>query len=307
MPLTLVESQTISALADLLYNFLPGSGNNTTSFPIAAHKAGVPENWNLVGSKGPAIQHLLASVYEMRRSRFCPLIIHVVELSLAYRGRRDPLSRSEVDQLNSLLADLEFRIPELSDPKFLARLAGSPFPEEVHEAAERRDPKIPSKKTVEELGRTLLALSSLGPQERGFAFEKFLNAMFSAFGMEPRESFRLRGEQIDGSFIHRHDTFLLEAKWQTKEVVVQALWAFASRVETKSVFGRGLFISESGFTEDGLFAFRQGKPTSLVCMDGFDLYSVLERGLSLEDVLDRKKRRAAETGLAFVSVRDIYA
>ena len=38
------------------------------------------------------------------------------------------------------------------------------------------------------------------PQKRGFEFERFLNAMFAAYGLSPRSSFRLVGEQIDGSF-----------------------------------------------------------------------------------------------------------
>ena len=35
------EAQTIEDLADLLYDFLPGSGNNRTAFPIAAARADV--------------------------------------------------------------------------------------------------------------------------------------------------------------------------------------------------------------------------------------------------------------------------
>jgi hypothetical protein len=33
---TLSENQTLSELAELLYNFLPGSGNASFSFPVAA-------------------------------------------------------------------------------------------------------------------------------------------------------------------------------------------------------------------------------------------------------------------------------
>jgi hypothetical protein len=40
-------------------------------------------------------------------------------------------------------------------------------------------------------------------------------------------------------------------------------------------------------------------------MDGLDLYETLDR-LSLEDVIARKVRRAAESGQPFVRVRDLY-
>src|SRR5262249_44543730 len=37
----------------------------------------------------------------------------------------------------------------------------------------------------------LLIVIKLDPQQRGFAFEKFLNAFFALFGLAPRNSFRL--------------------------------------------------------------------------------------------------------------------
>jgi hypothetical protein len=41
-------------------------------------------------------------------------------------------------------------------------------------------------------------------------------------------------------------------------------------------------------------------------MDGLDLYEMLQRGLPLDHVLDRKIRRAAETGMAFIRVRELF-
>ena len=66
----------------------------------------------------------------------------------------------------------------------------------------------------------------------------------------------------------------------------------------------GEFISNSGFSADGLVAFGRGK--RVVCVDGFDLYEVLSRNLSLAQVLDRNVRWAAETGTLFVRVRDLF-
>ena len=58
-----------------------------------------------------------------------------------------------------------------------------------------------------------MALSSLDPQPRGYAFEAFLKRVFDAFGLLPRGGFRTTGEQIDGSFVLAGETYLLEAKW----------------------------------------------------------------------------------------------
>ena len=46
--------------ADLLYDFLPGSGNSRTAFPIAATQAGVADFW-VPGSKRASIVQLLGA------------------------------------------------------------------------------------------------------------------------------------------------------------------------------------------------------------------------------------------------------
>ncbi len=124
------------------------------------------------------------------------------------------------------------------------------------------------------------------------------------YGLKPREAFRIRGEQIDGSFVLANETYLLEAKWESALTGVADLHTFHGKLEQKAAWARGLFLSHAGFTEDGLAAWGRGK--RVICMDGLDLYEMLERHLPLDHVLDRKIRRAAETGIAFVRVRELF-
>ena len=138
---------------------------------------------------------------------------------------------------------------------------------------------------------------------RGHAFEKFLKDLFDEYGLSARGSFRLEGEQIDGSFVLDDDTYLLEAKWTNDKVGAATLHAFNAKVEDKARWSRGLFISQSGFSEEGLTAFGRGK--SVICMDGLDLYDILSQRLDLASVLALKVRRVAETGEAFLRVRDL--
>lgn len=167
-------------------------------------------------------------------------------------------------------------------------------------------PTTPPAEALGRLNACFLAIISMQPQARGFAFEKFLKGLFDAYKLDPRRSFRLVGEQIDGSFELPPDTYLLEAKWQAAPTAFQDLAAFAAKVEGKSQWARGLFISYSGFSPDGLQAFARGRPTSIVCMDGLDLTQILSGGLSLIDVIQRKKRRAVEIGSCFVPVRELF-
>ena len=161
------------------------------------------------------------------------------------------------------------------------------------------DPSLSS-----ELKSKLMEVSQLEPQARGYAFEKFLKDLFDANGLSARASFRLVGEQIDGSFELAAETYLLEAKWTSLQTGATDLRSFNAKVEEKAAWSRGLFVSHSGFTPDGLAAFGRGK--RVVCMDGFDLYEMLDKNLSFADVMAKKIRHAAESGNPFVRVRDLY-
>ncbi|MDX2447060.1 MAG: restriction endonuclease, partial [Desulfobacterales bacterium] len=151
----------------------------------------------------------------------------------------------------------------------------------------------------------LIQVSSLPPQKRGYDFEAFLNELFNAYGLAGRASFRLTGEQIDGSFVMHNETYLLEAKWQNAQTGVADLHTFEGKLGQKASWSRGLFVSNSGFSPVGLQAFGKGK--RLICMDGFDLSEMLRLKLSFIDVMNEKVRRAAETGFPFVPVREIYS
>lgn len=156
-----------------------------------------------------------------------------------------------------------------------------------------------------QLKTELISISNLAPQARGYAFEKFLKQFFDVYGLAAQEPFRLRGEQIDGSFQLASETYLVEAKWQAQATGVADLHTFHGKIEQKAAWTRGLFVSNSGFTDEGLVAFGRGK--RVICMDGYDLYETLEREIPLNHVLERKVRRAAETGLPFVRVRDLFS
>jgi hypothetical protein len=129
-----------------------------------------------------------------------------------------------------------------------------------------------------------------------------LNELFAAYNLEPRSSFRIVGEQIDGSFQIGTDVYLVEAKWHNKQMDQSELLVFHGKVEGKAKWSRGLYVSYSGFTPDGLMAYSRGRPTNIIGMDSQDLFYILNGEMSLVDAINRKARRAAETGEFFVSV-----
>lgn len=294
------EAQAIEDLADLLYDFLPGSGNNWTAFPLAAAQAGVGDLW-VPGSKRPALVQLLGATLDHRRWQFTKLIMAIVRQAMTYRrGKGNPLTRADIDRLNALLPEVQFKIPELLDPTFLSSFSTPPPTPSAAAGTARL-----SIEQAQALAARLVGISQLGPQERGLKFEGFLGELFEGFGLAPRRAFRLVGEQIDGSFRLNGETYLVEAKWHGPQIGFADLMTFSGKVAGKASWARGLFVSNSGFTNDGLEAFARGRQTNLICVDGLDLYEVLSRRASLIDMVEGKARRAAETNRAFVPVRDL--
>jgi len=186
--------------------------------------------------------------------------------------------------------------------EFLERIEGK----QPTASAPQSPPPPPAfnRPAIAQLKAELMTLAALPPQTRGYQFEKFLKKLFDFYGLEARQAFRLQGEQIDGSFQLGHETYLLEAKWQGAQTGAADLHTFQGKIDQKAAWTRGLFVSDSGFTEDGLAAF--GKKKSVICMSGLDLYDMLDREIPLTQVLERKVRHAAETGFPFIQVRDLF-
>jgi hypothetical protein len=144
----------------------------------------------------------------------------------------------------------------------------------------------------------LIALSNKPdtPQARGYAFEKYLNDLFKASGLEPRGAFKIRGEQIDGSFILRDEVYLLEAKWTTQKTGKADLVVFKDKVSNKSTFTRGLFISYSGYTNESLESLSIGSQVNIILMTVQELVISLQHNITLDNILWEKVRSLAETG-----------
>ncbi len=146
--------------------------------------------------------------------------------------------------------------------------------------------------------KRLISLTS--HQKRGYELESLLRELFELFDLDPKASFRIEGEQIDGAFTFEGVDYLLEAKWQESPVAPKELDALSSKVKRKLDNTLGLFIAINGFSKKAIELHSQGRPV-LLLMDGGDLVAVLEGRIDLQDLLRRKRRYAAQTGRIFIS------
>lgn len=147
-------------------------------------------------------------------------------------------------------------------------------------------------------------ISSDDPQKRGFLLEKVLKGLFQLFDLDPKASFKIVGEQIDGAFTFENTDFLLEAKWTKELISIGDMDAFAGKLARKLENTLGLFISINGFSEDSIKAHTSGRKL-MILMDGSDLMAVLEGRIDLIELLYRKKRCASQTGNIYLRIHEI--
>lgn len=234
------------------------------------------------GSKGKRLRCFLQKIDDATAARTLQALWEHRTEWLARTGEQDPVLNAEGRYLT-----------------LLARLTGQPS----GGAGDQPKPAF-NWRLLTELRDELVRVETLPPHERGYAFEAFLRRCFEVAGLKAREPFRNTGEQIDGSFLLADETYLLEAKWHSSPTGVSDLHVFHGKLDQKAAWARGLFVSYTGFTSEGLTAFGSGK--RLICMDGRDIYDALDRQVPLKTVLERKVRRAAETGRPFIPVRELF-
>lgn len=150
--------------------------------------------------------------------------------------------------------------------------------------------------------RFLSLLDEGNAQARGYLLESFLNDLFEHEGLDPRRSFRLTGEQIDGSFVWRAGTCLVEAKWVKDPVAGKDFGAFSYKIEGKTADTRGLYISINGYSTEAIRGMNSKGALKFVCVDGAHIMRALVSYEGLQPILERVWRHADETGESYLPV-----
>lgn len=160
--------------------------------------------------------------------------------------------------------------------------------------------QIPQK-TLEELKKQHISLlqGKLVGQDRGYALEKILQELSKIAGLEVTEPFRIMGEQIDGAVKFDGEHYLIEARWRDKESANEPVYQFAQKIEGK-FYGRGIFISINGFTDNVINSLIVGKAIKTIFIDGGDIMIVLEGFLGFSQLIDKKVKAAQTKGLIYV-------
>jgi hypothetical protein len=252
---------------------------------------------------------LLERTLEYRRGRFEPLMLEIVRAGLTYRQKSgNSVDPSEIDKLNGLILEVGFKFPDLWDPDFKASLkadAGVRAKERVEEVLAREKLSATERsersRELEQLKRRFFVLhDDENRQHAGLQLEKVLNRLFIVHALSPREAFRVVGEQIDGSFLLDHEVYLLEAKWTQDPSPEADLLIFRGKIEGKSKYTRGVFVTINGVSKEAAIAITQGKQPNFFIIDGYDLTMLLEDNIELTEFLRMRQRLLAEEGQVIV-------
>lgn len=163
--------------------------------------------------------------------------------------------------------------------------------------AERQAPKL----RLPEIRQKFVTLlqGEITGAKRGYALEEILRDLSKLSGLETTDPFRVNGEQIDGSLKYDGEHYIVEAKWQDKSAANESVYQFAGKIEGK-MYGRGIFVSVHGYSENVVRSLVSGKAIKTVFVDGADLTMVVEGYLSFDQMLDRKIKAAQTKGEIYI-------
>jgi hypothetical protein len=148
-------------------------------------------------------------------------------------------------------------------------------------------------------------LSDSDHQRRGYRLEKILRSLFELFDLDPRASFKIVGEQVDGAFSFDGTDYLFEGKWQQDLVGAADLDSLAGKLSRKLDNTLGLCLSVNGFSEDGGVKAHSSGRRMMILMDGSDLMAILEGRIDLIQLLLRKRREASQTGNIYLRIHEV--
>jgi hypothetical protein len=184
--------------------------------------------------------------------------------------------------------------------------APTPRPLTASQESERTSQRRQRSQVLDELKDEFFGLAAETDRNKaGLALERLLNRLFSEFQLQPRQPFRVVGEQIDGSFELDGQIYLLESKWERHPLPEADLLIFRGKIEGKSTFTRGVFIALNDISATARDAITRGKAPSFFVMNGHDLMMVLSEVISLTDFLRKRVRLLAEEGRVCVPFSDL--
>ncbi len=157
-----------------------------------------------------------------------------------------------------------------------------------------------SRETLESLDRRLTELARrLGSQEAGYQFQDWFYDLMDFFEIVNRRPYDVQGRQIDGSITVSGTTYLVELKFTAQQAGAPDIDTLLHKVTSKADNTMGIMVSVSGYTSTAIQQ-ASGPRTPLLVLDHGHIYLVLRGIVAFDEVVERVRRHASQTGESYL-------
>jgi hypothetical protein len=140
----------------------------------------------------------------------------------------------------------------------------------------------------------------LGTKEAGYAFQDWFFKLSDFFEVVNRRPYVTDGRQIDGSITIAGTTYLVELKFTAQQSDATDIDSFFKKVNGKADNTMGVMFSISGYSSVAVKE-ASGPKCLLLLFDHNHIYMLLRGTCTFEDLINRVRRHASQTGEAFLS------
>lgn len=158
-----------------------------------------------------------------------------------------------------------------------------------------------NRKTLSSLEANLSEIAkNIGTQNAGYEFEKWFYELLDFFEVQCRRPYRTKdSRQIDGAVSINGTDYIIELKFTKKPIGSTDIDPIFVKLQTKADNTMALCVSMSGFDKNAKLSATIGR-TMLLLLD-FNHINILLRGvLTFQEIIERIKRHAAQTGESYL-------
>ena len=143
-------------------------------------------------------------------------------------------------------------------------------------------------------------LLRLGSQQAGYDFQDWFHDLADFAEVTNKRPYVVGGRQIDGSLTVSGTTYLVELKFTNGQADSSDIDTFYKKVTSKADNTMGVMLSISGYSSVAM-AEASGQRTPLLLLDHGHVFLILRGVMSLNEVINRVRRHASQTGKAYLS------
>lgn len=260
-------------------------------------------SWASDESKREFLDRLFSRLPDLRRG---PDLLITMARDLAeqtdfpdLRGWED--SEEKIEEATRAVAALE---------SALAKLDQQVVAERDRRAAQERFRKLQkeaqrSRMSLQKFDERLKTLSqSLGTQGAGYEFQNWFYDLVSYFEIVSRRPYSTEGRQIDGSVTVSGTTYLVELKFTADQASATDIDSLYKKVTGKADNTMGVMVSISGYSQTAQTE-ASGPRTPLLLLDYSHLFLALGGIMNLDEIIDRVRRHASQTGQSYLPADEV--